>query len=171
LDITEDDLGKWLEFCLYTRAASGSRREFNIVATPEFAKTLALKDPISGQNQETNEATGNFNLPSYETRETKGRGVGLFSTSEIEAGQVILSDSPVFITLRDALDFLPRTERQEMQWRGVYQLSTDVQTLLLDLSTSRGGDQIDDILQTNSIGLSLGDRRGYLALFPQVAVS
>jgi hypothetical protein len=84
---------------------------------------------------------------------------------------VILTDSPVFITLRDALDFLPRTERQEMQWRGVYQLSTDVQNLLLNLSTSRGGDQIDDILQTNSIGLSLGDRRGYLALFPQVAVS
>jgi hypothetical protein len=50
LDTTEDDLGRRLEFCLYTRAASGSRREFSIVTTPEVAKTLTLKDSISRQD-------------------------------------------------------------------------------------------------------------------------
>jgi hypothetical protein len=170
LETPEDDLGDRLTFCLYTRASSGSRREFSIVTTPELAKTLSLKDLTDDPKLGAKKSPVNSTSPLYVTRKTRGRGVGLFATREISAGQVILNDSPVFITLRDALDYLPRTDRQELQWRGVFQLSVDAQRLLLNLSTSRGGDQIDDILQTNSIGLSLGDKRGYLALMPQVAV-
>lgn len=171
LDTPEDDPGGRVTYCLYTRASSGRRREFSIVTTPELAETLSLKDLVDDSKLREEESTVDSTSALFETRDTRGRGLGLFATREISAGQVIFTDSPVLITLRDALDYLPRIERQEMQWRGVFQLSPDVQKLLLNLATSRGGDQIDDILQTNSLGLSLGDKRGYLALMPQVAVS
>lgn len=72
--------------------------------------------------------------------------------------------------MRDALDDLPRNQRQKMQWRGVLQLSGDDQKLFRNLARSRGGDEIDDILQTNSIGLNLDDNHGHLAVMPKAAV-
>lgn len=94
----------------------------------------------------------------------------LSQRKEIEAGQVIFTDSPLFITLREALHDLPREKRQELQWRGVLQLSRESQKLFRGLTTSRGGDEIDDILQTNAIGVTLGDGNAYLALMPKAAV-
>jgi hypothetical protein len=172
MESPDDDYGKPQTFCLYTRAASGPRRGCSIVTTPRLAKAFSLGDTSKGYNKGIKESTTTLNstLPVYETRETKGRGIGTFATSSIEAGQVVFTDSPVFIALRDALDLLPRAGRQEMQWRGVLQLPADVQKLFRNLSKSRGGDEIDDILQTNALGLNLEARNGYLALMPQVAV-
>ncbi|KAE9372469.1 SET domain-containing protein [Stipitochalara longipes BDJ] len=170
IESPDDDYGKPQTFCLYTRAASGSRRECSIVTTRTLAEKLALEE-LGEHNQGAKGTTEALNstLPDFETRAIKGRGIGTFATTNIEAGQVIFTDSPIFITLRDALDLLPRVERQEMQWRGVLQLSGDGQRVFRNLSKSRGGDEIDDILQTNALGLSLGGKQGYLALMPQVA--
>ena len=169
----DDEYGKPQTFCLYTRAASGSRRQCSIVTTPTLAQKLALEERTGEDNQgsKASNKAPNSTIPAFEIRAIKGRGVGTFAASNIEAGQVIFTDSPIFITLRDALDLLPRLERQEMQWRGVLQLSADAQRVFRNLSRSRGGDEIDDILQTNALGLSLGGKQGYLALMPQVAVS
>ncbi|PMD39279.1 SET domain-containing protein [Hyaloscypha variabilis F] len=171
METPDDEYGKPQTFCLYTRAASGSRRECSIVTTPALAEKLALDERTGEEKQSAGKTTEGLNstLPAFEIRAIKGRGVGTFATSNIEVGQVIFTDSPIFITLRDALDLLPRTERQEMQWRGVLQLSVDGRRVFRNLSKSRGGDEIDDILQTNALGLSLGGTKGYLALMPQVA--
>jgi hypothetical protein len=141
-----------------------------MITTPELAQTLSSKDSIGGYKHKNEQFTLNGRAPSYEARKTIGRGVGLFSTSEIQAGEIILTDPPKFIILRDALDALSQPERQEMQWRGVLQLSRDDQKLFRNLVRSKGGDEIDDILQTNSMGLSLGDKHGYLAVMPNAAV-
>lgn len=172
METPDDNYGKAQTFCLYTRPASGSRHECSFVTTPELARALTLENAIIEHGEEAKASISNRNssFPLYQTRHMKARGVSTFATADIEAGQVIFADSPIFITLRDALDFLPRTGRQEMQWRGVLQLSADVQRLFRNLSKSRGGDEIDDILQTNALGLSLGGNHGYLALMPQVAV-
>jgi hypothetical protein len=173
METPDDEYGKPQTFCLYTRAASGSRRECSIITTPALAEKLALDERTGEEKQSAGKTTEGLNstLPAFEIRAIKGRGVGTFATSNIEVGQVIFTDSPIFITLRDALDLLPRTERQEMQWRGVLQLSVDGRRVFRNLSKSRDGDEIDDILQTNALGLSLGGQNGYLALMPQVAVS
>ena len=158
-------------FCLYTRAVPGSERGFSIITTKELAREFELKDAISNQELDIKSVYIDNETALYETRGTKFRGIATFATHDIKAGQVIFTDSPLFITLRAALHDLPREERHVLQWRGVLQLSKKAQNRIRSLTTSRGGDEIDDALQTNAIGVSMGDEPSpYLALMPKAAV-
>lgn len=82
------DEGKGLPetFCLYTRAIPEARREFSIVTTRELAETIALKDAISKQNQDIERISLEAEESSYETRDTKSRGVATFAKERNRSG-------------------------------------------------------------------------------------
>ena len=84
-------------------------------------------------------------------------------------------ESPILVIMRDALEELSRDERHELQNRVLGQLPERTRGLFLDLARSRGGDVIDDIVQTNAIGQIYtgddGSEIGHLAVMPEAAVS
>jgi len=57
----------------------------------------------------------------------------------------------VVILVKDALNVLLREERHALPRKAVLQLPVQTQTQIRALAKSRGGAEIDDIIQTNSI--------------------
>jgi hypothetical protein len=158
-------------FCLFTNADFGSGRGISIITEPGVATDIAVKTglEITGHGDKVTVPESNESS-LYETRTLPGRGVGLYAKRVIEPGQVILRDVPILITMKDALDAFARHDRHAMQWRGIMQLPESTQHLARNLAKSRGGDEIDDILQTNSIRQTYVNNTAHLAVMPEVAV-
>ncbi|XTI87276.1 hypothetical protein V2W45_1485832 [Cenococcum geophilum] len=93
-------------------------------------------------------------IPLYISQELPGRGIGLFASRIIESGEVIMGSPTVIILVKDALDVPLRDERHALLRKAVLQLPAGLlstQTQIRALAKSRGGAEIDDIIQTNSI--------------------
>jgi hypothetical protein len=79
---------------------------------------------------------------------------------------------PVLVVSRDALSSLPREEILSVLNTAVKQLPWQTQDAYMKLARSRGGDTdaVDDVFQTNAMGVEIGDVR-YLGVVPEAAVS
>lgn len=112
--------------------------------------------------------------PAYEPRQVHGRGIGLYANQSIAAGETIMRESPVLVIMRDALEKLSPEERHALQERALGQLPQRTRELFLGLVRSRGGEVVDDIVQTNAMGQSYtrddGIDIGHLAVIPEAAV-
>ncbi|KAF2468943.1 SET domain-containing protein, partial [Lindgomyces ingoldianus] len=104
----------------------------------------------------------------YEARQTLDRGIGLFAKTSITAGSAFMFNSPVVVVARGALSGLSHADRDRVFSKAIQQLPKDTRKLFLDLARSRRGNKIDDIFQTNSMGMELGGVR-HLGVVPEAA--
>jgi len=154
-------------FCLYTMSNLTTGRGVSIITTPTVAKSILKKSSFELYDEKLNPRKPQ----AYEWRESPGRGIGVFATRDINAGDVVFSDLPSFIIADDALEYLGANDRPRMQWRGVLQLPKREQDRSRSLAVSQGTDLISDVLHTNSIGLVIGEESEHGALVPDLAVS
>jgi hypothetical protein len=156
--------GQHQDFCVYTNAAFASGRGISIVTTPEIAASLTMES-FAPYEEELDSPV------LYEERKTNDRGIGLFATVDIEAGTTLISKHPVIFVAREALSTPSKTRRQLLLKKAVEQLPEKTRTSLLNLAKSRGGPEINDIIQTNSMGMKFEDGTAHLGVVPEAAVS
>ncbi|KAF2200361.1 SET domain-containing protein [Delitschia confertaspora ATCC 74209] len=157
------------EFCTYTNNGFAQGRGITFITTPNVAVSVSVSQHLKGDQTPQNEENERIPHPLYEPRETSGRGIGLYATTSIHAGQIIMLSSPVLVINRNALDQLSRSLRHKLQRKALAEISAETRKIFFSLARSKGGEEIDDIIQTNSIRLSLGGDVGHLAVVPEAA--
>lgn len=155
--------GQHQDFCVYTNAAFASGRGISIITTPEIAASLTAESFAPYEK----ELEGPI---LYEARETDGRGIGLFATQDIAAGTTLILKHPVLFVAREALNTPSRTRRQLLLSKAIEQLPEKTREMFLNLARSRGGPEINDIIQTNSMRMKFEDGTGHLGVVPEAAV-
>jgi hypothetical protein len=153
-------------FCVYTNGRFANNRGISIITTPDVA-TPYLLESFSHEDQEDR------GEELYEARESAGRGVGLFTKEKVKAGQTVILKHPVVIISRGLLHGRAREERHRLLELAVKQLPEKTTKEFLGLAKSRGGFELDDIVQTNAMGMRLGeaDQVGHLGVVPEASVS
>ena len=81
-----------------------------------------------------------------------------------------MGSPPVIILMKDALGEPSREQWHAPPRKTILQLPVQTQTQTHALAKSRGGDEIDNIIQTNSITQSRDESARHLAVVPGVAV-
>jgi hypothetical protein len=155
--------GQHQDFCVYTNAVFASGRGISIITTPEIAASLTAES-FAPYEEELD------GLVLYEERETDGRGIGLFAKQDIEAGTTLILKHPVLIVAREALSTPSKTRRQLLLRKAVEQLPARTRAMFLDLAKSMGGPEINDIIQTNSMGIDFEDGSRHLGVIPEASV-
>jgi hypothetical protein len=154
-------------FCVYTNSLFANGRGISFITTPEVA-THFTADGFSHADQE--ERGGGL----WETRETTDRGIGSFTKEKrVEAGESLMVKHPVLLISRDLLHADAREERHVLLERAMKQLPAKTERVVRGLAKSRGGDELDDVVQTNAVGMRIGpgEGSGHLGVVPEVAVS
>jgi hypothetical protein len=151
-------------FCTYTNSRFANDRGISIITTPEVA-TQYLLESFSHEDQEDR------GQELYEARETENRGTGLFAKKKAQPGETLILKHPVVIITRDLLHGRAREERHKLLELAVQQLPEKTRKTFLGLSKSRGGFELDDVMQTNAMGLRLGeaDVVGHLGVVPEAS--
>ncbi|ORY15292.1 hypothetical protein BCR34DRAFT_508666, partial [Clohesyomyces aquaticus] len=156
-------------FCVYTTRDFANGRGLSIVTTPEVAISISTPStPIQGTKSTRTILDGR--PPSYEARQTHDRGIGLFANSSLITGATYMLHSPVLIISREALNSLPRLQIYGLLNLAVDRLPAGTQELYMALAKSKGADAdaVDDVFQTNSMGVEVGGVR-HLAVVPEAA--
>jgi len=155
--------GSHQDFCVYTNSVFAGGRGISMVTTPEIAASLTAESFASYE--------GELEGPVlFEARETKDRGIGLFAKKDLAAGTILMINHPVLFVAREALNTASREQRQLLLTKAVEQLPEETQNMYFALAKSRGGPEVNDILQTNSIGMKSEDGTGHLGVVPEAAV-
>lgn len=156
--------GQHQDFCTYTNSVFASGRGISIVTTPEVAASLTAESFAPFEQ----ELEGPPVL--YEARETEDRGIGLFAKQRIEAGTTLILKHPILFVARDVLNTPSRSRRQLLLETAIEQLPEKTRNLFLGLAKSRGGPEINDVIQTNSMGMKFEEGTGHLGVVPEAAV-
>jgi hypothetical protein len=150
-------------FCVYTNSLFAGGRGISLITTPEVATSYVLES-FSHEDQEDR-----GELP-YEARATTNRGIGLFAKQEIAAGDSLMVKHPVLIMAKYLVDERLRKEREGLLKIAVGQLPEKTTRAFRNLAKSMGGDVLDDVVHTNSIGMKIGGDVPHLGVVPEAAV-
>jgi hypothetical protein len=152
------------DFCVYTNSLFSDGRGISFITTPAvFADIIAETYYDEEYRDETREQI-------YAEHPTDNRGNGLIANQAIVAGTTIMVKTPVLLIAREVLEGTPRETRFALLEQAVNQLPVKTQELLLNLAKSRGGNDTNDVVQTNSMRVELGDVK-HLGIIPEAAVS
>jgi len=150
---------------LFTNTHFRSGRGMSIITTPEIVANIVRRYEFLDREELTPSK-----IPLYISQGLPVHTIGLFANRIIELSEVIMGSPPVIILMKDALDEPLREERHALLRKAVLQLPVHTKTQIRALAKSRGGDEIDDVIQTNSITQSCGEGVRHLAVVPEVAV-
>ncbi|OCL02486.1 SET domain-containing protein, partial [Glonium stellatum] len=150
--------------CLFTNTHFRFGRGISFVTTPEIAIEITRSYEFSDY-----ERLPPSEPPPYRAEELLGRGIGLLANRTIKSGETVMGNPPVIVLMQKALDTLEREQRYALLHKAVGQLPEQTQTQIRALAKSRGGDEIGDIVQTNSIGQSYGKGVRHLSIVPEAA--
>ncbi|KAF2264739.1 SET domain-containing protein [Lojkania enalia] len=161
--VSKDDVPTVQDFCVYTNSAFSYGRGISLITTPEVTATMTAYTWFLEE-----ERIEDDQVP-YEARQTEDRGIGLIATETLPAGTTYMIKTPVLVIARDALSSISREERYALLKKAVNQLPVKTQELFMALAKSRGGDEINDIVQTNSHGMKFEGGVGHLSVVPEAA--
>jgi len=173
----ENGNGGKIPYCVFAKHGFRGTQGISIIATPEIAAELAglLEDPdpawLHHQARLYYHKTENGGPAVYSVKDVPGRGKGMVANRDIRAGEVILRENPVIINLTE---LPPGVEPEQVAFifnAAFTNLPEPEKKRILAMARSRGdGHVVDDILNTNGIGLKIG--QNFLSgLFPEVSVS
>lgn len=174
-------LGEQRHYCVYTDALFGGGHGTSLITAPQTAADTvgadALEDrPFYGGSRQRVFVPGpvagaNGTGPSYAVQQTPGKGLGAVARRKIRQGEILMLDFPALIVGKKFLeDTQPRLRRRVLR-RAIAQLPAATQDKVFALSKSTGGEELDDILGTNTCSIKLGTNEMHLGLFPEVSVS
>ncbi|KAF9876117.1 A/G-specific adenine glycosylase [Colletotrichum karsti] len=108
--------------------------------------------------------------PPFEVQEIPGKGLGAVALSKIRAGEVIAREHPKIMQIASEETFRA-IDRGEALWvleEGFVRLPVKDQVKVFELARSTGGHVLEDIIRTNTFGVTFNNVSHY-ALFPEVA--
>jgi hypothetical protein len=161
---TEDE-----PLCLYTSLTFSRGRGISIITTPSIARTLATK--AAWAQPSILDDVNVERAPPYEARSLPGRGIGLIMNTTLQRGDRIFSHTPAIVINHDAFDDISEADRLPLQKRAVEALPKHTRDLFMALCGHFGGDLIDDIINTNSFEVELGeDEESHSVVLPETSV-
>ncbi len=187
-------------YCLYTAATYGrdsaslsaqdsSFHGVSLITSPETAADLVGADAFEDRASYGGASRKRVFAPgpvggAYEVRPSAGKGLGVFAARKIAQGEIAMLDLPALLLSRAFLEEVPDAKaRRRMVRRALSQLPAGTQAQVFGLSRGlgaarggkgqgqAGGDDLDTILGTNTISLSLGQNEMHLGLYPELSVS
>ena len=158
-------------FCVFTSSTFAAGRGISVVSSPAAAKYLTQSaafthpaDVPRGVNVEAD--------PPYTVQPVPGRGMGVIVNRTLHRGDSIFSYMPVVILHRKTYDLLSDTDRLHFQREAVERLPARTRALFLSLHGHFGGEKVDDILETNSFRLDLGEEDdSHTMVLPETSAS
>jgi len=152
--------------CVYTNSLFRRNRGISIITTPEsIADTSALLDILFADVPDLEP-----HPVSYKVQEIPNKGYGVLATRPIKKWDIIMTDSASLLADHDLPRKLRKDEGVTLFSRAMNQLPDP--TKLLNLSRS-SVDQLapaaEDVVRTNSFGLSLNDVER-MVVFPKISV-
>lgn len=139
-------------YCIYTDPGFSGSRGISFLTSPE----MEAKFRESLQNHQLNDKSTGVAVDAFEQRDIPDKGVGLVAKRFLQRGELIIREPPALIVHLDAKHELPDTVRFEMQRAGVEALPTDTKLEVMGLMDHFGGDPIEDRLETNAFGVTIG---------------
>ena len=146
-------------FCVYTSTHFANGRGISMVTTPAVATSYVLES--FSRDFQDDAALRNGGQMAYETKGTAGKGTGLFATRIIKAGDEIMEKHPTLLIHRALIAEGLLKERVGLLRIAIRQLPEETAKRFRALAKSRGGDEIDDIVATNGMGIRLGEGQGW----------
>ena len=141
------------EYCLYTSTTFANNRGISIWATPRGAsRFLAL--PAFADPDVLIDANAEFSPPFIQSQ-IPGRGLGLVANKTLHRGDLILSNTPLYIVDESLYEELDLQKRAPFQEKAIKQLPPSSSKKFMDLCGHWGGDHIDDVINTNSFAIDL----------------
>jgi hypothetical protein len=167
------------EYCVFTNSAFRGNHGVSIITTPEIAASspdLLAKLTSShtfarlhrGGEDEEDEEEEEEEEP-HTVRDIPGKGKGLFATRRIPRGEVLMEDYPSVLA---DVEFPGRVRREQgrlLLERAIGQLGQADEVLALARSSTAGAAVQEDVMRTNTFGLTIGER-SRMALFPRISV-
>ncbi|KAF2735788.1 hypothetical protein EJ04DRAFT_434374 [Polyplosphaeria fusca] len=150
------------DFCVYTNSFFSNGRGISLITTPEVFSDMTAEVYYDEESRVNNEDH------LYVERQTAGRGTGLFAQRSFIAGETYMVKTPVLLIARAALEVVPREDGTTLLRQAVNQLPVYTQELLMNLAKSKGSDEINDMVQTNSMRLDFAGVK-YLGVIPEAA--
>lgn len=154
-------------YCIYSDPDFSGSRGISFLTTPDmediFRKSL--------EKHKVHDRFTGVAVDAFEQRDIPGKGVGLVAKRFLQRGELIIREPPALIAQLNASYEMPDNTRFEMQQAGVEALPVDTKLEVLGLMGHFGGDPIEDRLDTNAFGVTIGDSRiGHRVLLTQTAV-
>ncbi len=117
------------------------------------------------------ETTGDES-PPYEIRDIAGKGKGLVATRKILRGQAFMVDYAAVVADKEFSSRIKRAQGRRLLKEAIHRLPSAKQVLSLARSSSDPDNvpAFEDVMKTNSFNVEIAGK-GYMALFPQIAVS
>jgi hypothetical protein len=142
---------------------SGTENATSAVAS--IAKLLSSLPPPAPESVDTTS-------PPYELRDIPGKGKGLIATRKIKRGQVFMVDYAAVVADTKLPGRVRQAQGRKLLTEAIERLPGADEVLSLARS-SPDPDNVpagEDVMTTNSFGVEI-DGKGYMALFPKIAVS
>jgi len=175
---TRNRQGDDVPHCTYTNAFFGNGHGTSIITLPHVISDVVAADALedrasyggSGQRAwvagpVVNATTG----PAYEVKPSPGKGMGVFALRRIRQGEILMLDFPALLVGKQFLEDIQPVPRRRVLRKAITQLPEKTQKKIYSLARSVGGQDIDDILGTNTCSVVLGDAT-HLGLYPEVSV-
>ena len=153
-------------FCVYTNTAFRNGRGISIITSPKTAAELSSEVWETGVGHTAAPETGS----QWESKETEGKGIGLFAKRTLESGETLILQSPVLIVSREVLSSVSHSRRSALLEKAVAQLPPKSRDLIMNLSRRGGDSVIEDILNVNAIRAAVWDQTPHLLVVPEAAV-
>lgn len=157
--------------CLYTSSSFAGGRGISIIMPPEIAGNVT-KLPAFTEDKLLDAANRESDLP-YEAKIIPGRGMGAVAKRAIKKGERVTLFNPL-VMIHVGSRGVPAPEKmRSMQRQAIEQLGSEQQSLFLRQHGEFGGDEIEDIINTNSFAMGGvgGEEHTFVAIFPEVSVS
>ncbi|EPE10703.1 mannose-6-phosphate isomerase-like protein [Ophiostoma piceae UAMH 11346] len=165
--------GRERTYCLYSDATFGQLNGVSIVTSPEIAVDLVGADALESRPYYGGSRTRQFTpgplSQAYTIKPSPGKGLGVMAARKIEQGEIIMLDLPAVLLSKAFLEDAPPLLRRRIIRRGLSQLPGAAQEKVYALDKTTGGDELDAILGTNTISLSLGMNELHLGLYPELS--
>lgn len=159
-------------YCVFTNSMFGGKNHgVSIITTPEIAASspsLLLK--LAGGVEPLSRYINATERPPYVVIDIPGKGKGVVATRLISRGEVFMAEYPRILA---DLEFMGRVRREQghlLLQRAIEQLADSDKVLSLARSGKSGAPVPEDIMRTNTFGITIEDR-SRLAIFPKIAVS
>src|SRR3569833_2606166 len=104
--------------------------------------------------------------PAYTITATPGKGMGVVAKRKIRQGEIFMLDLPALIVGKKFLEDANPKIRRRLLRSGIAQLPETTKEAVFKLAKRTGGEEIVDILGTNTCTVSLGEGETHLARGP-----
>ena len=141
-------------YCIYVKEDFADGQGIVIWTTPAIAWAIAHDSPALHDTNDTASlnsiATGKDGLPPYSIQDMPEKGFGVVANRRIHQGERIIQEPVLWAAHGKIITEVADEDRIPMTWHSVYSLPPESVDLMLAMYTTHGGDQINDIVRTNS---------------------